>query len=528
MAPRILDHTGRPFQDDPQHLADGFAVPRALTFNALIGSTRAYFADRWDEAMRKSRQDALKMRHETYLMSLMQERYLAVASLPWHLEVPDEKDPVQAGVRDLMAESVRSGKRLTTMIYCLLEAVWYGRFGVQCDWLWRYIKGKKVLSVRRWTPENGDLIGHLKDGTPYIAVHPSESHRLKDAEFTTTTNGARGLVLRGTWRDRFLLHTHVPESPDYFDAVEAEALFGLGVRSRVFYYEFIKNRWLGQICSFIERVGLGVNLWYFSAGDKVSEDAIRKAAHDYGNKLNILVPRWQGSKGDQPGMERVEVPTAGADLMLRLFEHVEQIEERFIIGQSMSSGRDNKDGLGGTGRAEFARDTKEQVRNFDAVNLAESALTGDQDDPGLCWIMQRFSFPETMPGRPNGFQVRFKFDLEDSKSKEKLDAGKVLVDMGVDIKADEARSAAGFSKPGEGDEVVEGRQAPDPAQTLLGQQDQESDSGGKKPPRPPRTKADDEPDAGRQPGKPPGKPPQSGFNGPHGTNGRNGPPAFNR
>jgi hypothetical protein len=85
--------------------------------------------------------------------------------------------------------------------------------------------------------------------------------------------------------------------------------------------------------------------------------------------------------------------------------------------------------------------------------------------------MQKWSFPETYPSdaNPNGFAVRWVFDTEKSESGERLDAAAKVIGAGVTLKADEVRSAAGFSKPGPGDETVGGPQPAVPGQGPPGQ-----------------------------------------------------------
>lgn len=472
----VLDQFGRPFPvagngdgtsadfprgahftrpADPFEPPDDLALPHVWTFASVLGSAyRAYWHDRWDEAMRHARESALVMRNDCHLMRLLQERKLAVAGRPWHLAVPDERDPWQQAVRDGLTKQIQAIHDFQRLRMSQLEAIWYGRYGAQVVWKWAqgddFAAGGKALAVRKWRPVNGDKIGHLFDGTPYVLVYAPAAKTLPGAELTITTRGW-ALVLRGEWRERFLLHKHEPDDADFFDAEAAEAVHGVGVRSRLFWLDWLGREWLANMSVFLQRAGLGVTVWYFEQGNAASQQAAETAAKEQSTRVNIVWPRGpQGGKAGA-GVERLEVPTTGASFLLEAKKWVADLQELYVVGQSMSSGSDKESGLGGSGRAQFARNTKEQIAQYDAANL-DASLTGDEEEPGLVWILKRSTYPWA------DFPVRFVTDLESGESADKVQSGQTLLSVGVDLKADELRGAAGFSKPAEGDEVVRGQQ----------------------------------------------------------------------
>lgn len=141
--PVLLDQHGRPIESggrarpDGSPVPGGIAIPHAFTFVARHGGAwNTYWHDRFDEALRHAREDAEVMRRDGYLMALLQERQLAVSGLPWHLEVPDRRDPYQRRVRDGLAQIIRGIPQFRRIVKWLLEAIWYGRYGVQVEWAW--------------------------------------------------------------------------------------------------------------------------------------------------------------------------------------------------------------------------------------------------------------------------------------------------------------------------------------------------------------------------------------------------------
>lgn len=444
---RVRDHAGSMF--DPP---DSFALPHVWTFSAVLGSAyRTYWHDRWDEAMRHAREDAIVMRNDCHLMRLLQERKLAVSSLPWHLKVPDEKDPYQCQVRDDLTQRLKMWRGFTKFRYTLQEALWYGRYANQIKWHWvpaQDTPAGRALAVQKWIPTNGDKIGHAYDGTPYVLVYSPAAQGLANAELTITTRGW-ALMLRGDWRERFILHSHEVDDMDFFDAEQAEAVHGRGIRSVLFWLDWIAREWLANACTFMQRVGLGMTVWYYEAGNPASEAQAAQAAKEQSGRVNILWPRSAGGKGTGSGVERIEVPTGGASFLLEAQKWIKELQELYVIGQTMSSGADNESGLGGTGRAKFAQQTKMQIRDFDAINQADS-LTGDENSPGLIYIMQKW----TWPGTVEHFPVWFEYELESSESKEKLEAAARAWEMGATLKEDDILSAAGLSKPTPQDQVL--------------------------------------------------------------------------
>lgn len=462
--PLVLGPDGRPARETLE-MREGFALPHIYTYQSIIGGAyKTYFHGRQDEALRMGREQALAMRRDAFLQGLMQERTLAVASLNWHLEVDDETDPVQVAVRNHLSKVVEGMRSLRKLIYTLANGnVWYGRYGIQ--WLFRWITkaGRRSLSVHKWKPLNGDKIGYRYDGIPYVMVNTIEADRIPGAETIITAGGVyggKGLLLKGSWRERFMLGSHLIDDSDYMNVEQADAIHGHGVRDAIAWLNWIRLEYLGWVTDYFDRVGQGITVWYFEEGNPRSEAIVRQTAEQNSNRANILLPRRPGVTKGAAGIERIEVPTSGAEALSKLSEPLRNDIERYIIGQTMSSKADGN-ALGGTGPAEFQADTKTKVACYDANNTAE-ILTGDADEPGMIWMLQRYTFPETSPEMPGGFSVRFVFDTEKTESKDKLAGAKTIFDMGGSIKESEALGIAGLSAPGPHDKVLKQPQQQQP------------------------------------------------------------------
>ena len=487
----ILGADGQPLSPAQDGYGE-FALPHAFTFQALYqGADRTYIHDRFDEALRYARQQALVMLHDPALQAPVQERKLGVVSLKHHIECEDEQDPEQVRARDLMTRIVKRTPNLKQLFWNLLDAVWYGRAGVQVLNQWdllslpapalavgaagvaggrpqQFLAGPvpraalgasvtppaakeqvRCLLVRQHMPVQGDKIGHKLDGTPYVLVNSAEASRIPGAELTLTTTGGHGLVLRGDWRERFILHRHLSEDRDFLlETEQAEAVHGVGLRHVVFWLNFLKLELLEWITTYMERVGLGLTLWLYQAGNKDALAEAKKAAADNSRKNNLFVPVWPGQTGRlQGGVERVETPTAGVEALRQQIEYIDEKIERYVIGQTLSSDSEGS-GLGGSGVASLHAQTKHKIIAFDADNLAET-LTTDFVRVRARWAI---------PGRPDLWQcLRWVFDHDAVDPSKQLEAVAKASGLGVTFKENEVRGLTGLSDPGPGDAVVGGQ-----------------------------------------------------------------------
>lgn len=447
---------GRPLHDIPENHRDssGLALPPVFSFAAVVGgASKTYWHDRFDEALRHSRENALAMRRDAYLMSLLQERKFAVSSLPWYLEVPDPKDKTQAKVRATLTQCLRGTRGLRRMLLAWLEAIWYGRYGVQFSWRWQQVEGRRALAVKDWAPVNGDKIGYHWDGTPYVLVNAARAGELTGAVMVNTTR-ARALSLQGGWRQRFIIHQHEIDDADYFEAEAAGGRHGVGIRSRIYWLDFLKREYLDWVVTYLERVGLGTTFWKYDAGNPKAKEAAEQAALDNSRRVNIVVPVWPDSRGGfSGGVERIEAPMGGVESLRTMIEAMDAYIERYVVGQAGSS-RSQSSGLGNEAASEFMASTKDAIRDHDAHLLAET-ITGDESHPGLISLFQQYTFPEFAPGTPNGFPVLFKFGLEKSLNNQRVQSIQQIVQLGLPVRKDDIYNAAGLSRPEEQDDVLE-------------------------------------------------------------------------
>lgn len=455
-------------QIDPSRMAGGppgqgrLAVPHVLSFRSLLGSiARVYRSS--DEALRASIDNARFMRNDVGIMECIQARQRMLALLPWHLEPEDENSQDQKALCDKMTNILSRIRRFTEYRRCLMEAVWYGRAGVQHSYNRQMIGHESFImpspQANRehpgWLPINGDKLVFRYDDTRYstagnsksagsvgIMVNQMHAGAQIDHRYVETTD--RGLAyFFPTWqRSLVAIHRHELEDAAWEDPLNAGSLNGVGIRSRIYWEWFQKQECLAYLLEFLERSASGIEIWTYPAGNADAQREVEEMANRRGgaNKNVLLFPKPMGDVGDQFNVEIKEIGMAGAEVLKNLLmEYFGHRIKRLILGQTLTSEADAT-GLG-SGVADLHMDTLNQIIQYDARNLEET-MTYE-----LVAQIQKFNFPAAK------FHIRFVIDTEETDGAGKLEAYLNAWQMGARLKESDVLDAIGSSVP-TGDDVV--------------------------------------------------------------------------
>jgi uncharacterized protein (TIGR02996 family) len=364
--------------------------------------------------------------------------------------VDDDADPAQQFVRDQMTKLVRNIPDFDAFKRAQLDAVWIGRAG--CQWAFKRddeIDG--LWGIPRWDSVHGDSIQFTYDGVPAVLLDTMTTGWYVQngatvgpgGDIRPTDRGGMALVLqRDYWRHRFAVHRHILEKADFFEGELAGSVQGLGIRGLVYWQYVVRTEALTWMLAYMQAVGqMDLLVFNYPMGNSDAKAQQTANANKIIGKAAIVCPR--NPQGNWPAVEQVSMNAAGLKAMHELVaDYFDRHIERLIVGQSMSAGADKGTGLGGTGRAEFTKATKDEILVHD-TNRLDGTLTSDLIRP-----LKKYNFPWAK------FPVRFKSVLPDLKAAEKVEAGTKLISVGVGIKADELREAAGYSRPEQGDEIV--------------------------------------------------------------------------
>ena len=469
----------------------GMAVSHVLSLQAIIGSSsNTYFMGRYDEALNDSLQNADAMRNDPFIRRLVDERKYGVCSLKCSIEVDNDQDPWQKAVKSILTQVWKEIPKSYDLNWYLNEAIWYGRYAGQFSWVKKVmnlpalpkvggvvpgmpailgqssgLEKREVLCMQSHMPYEGDKIGYDYNGCPYILVStmaetslkgfgaeigPIPSIRAKSMEYGFTTAGGRALFLRDpSWRQRFAIHTgEVLDSP-FYDSYKGDQVHGIGIRSVIYWYWWLRDEFLANVSDWCARVGQGVRIWYFEAGNPTSEAAVTNAAKQQSNQnVNILIPRTPGTDKPPEGVEFVDTSNNGSELLLKLVQWAEEHISLYCVGQNMSSGaqENNGSGFGDRGRADFAQSTKHKIVQRDAAKYSDT-MTDD-----VLKVMARWSLPPDLWEIP--VRVVYHADVPDPESF--MTAVKTYTEIGGEAQDNQVRNVLGLSDVNPGDKVLGG------------------------------------------------------------------------
>lgn len=431
---------------EPAKDSAGEPIPHAYTFASVVQTWRKVYSHRYDEAIKHNRENALAMWRDVYIRALLQERWLPVAKLNWSLETDDNEDPAKKQVVESLTECLQATWRWRRLCLTLLKGEWYGRYGAQVQWEKDPRIGNRY-KIARHLPVNGDKIQYEFDGTPLVMIHSLEAARLNRETpgiTTITTAGAYALRLATSeYRDRFVIHQHDADDADYYEGEMSGGVNGVGLRSVVYWAYYLRQEMLDWMVSAMEALGTtSLAVVNYEQGNAAAKQEAENQAKLLPGKTVFLMPRARGEK--YATVEMIPLDMAGIDTLKTIIDDYFDVQiERLIVGQSLSSDSEGS-GLGGTGVASFHADTKYQIIDWSAHNLAET-LTEQVVEP--CRRLNNLE---------GDFPVRLAFSVPDPDSDKKLETAKTLKELGIAFKADDVRKLTPFGKPEEGDEQVGG------------------------------------------------------------------------
>lgn len=462
-------------------------LPHFVTFSQIVNYASRVYRYTHDEALRDNWNNALAIRRDPVIMDALRSRQLPTAQLPWHLECEDDQDEWQALAVEALTDIVNRIPRFQMLKMHLLEALWFGRYGVQCAYSWQFKKGQKFLSLRDFRPINGDKLVFRFSGQSGILVH-----QMYKGTWEVTDRG-RAHFFSAEERDQLIIHRHEPEDADFFEPELGGSLQGVGIRGRLYWLWYLRSQVTAFLMDYLERVGAGgFTIYYYEAGSQSSANEVTNAVQTQYRNNAVLFPRYRDGTTGGPGIERIEPSMAGAALMQSLVtEYFDAVMRRYILGQNLTT-EAGATGLG-SGLADLHGETFARYVKYDAVNLGDTLSTD------LIAVLQKNSPYCDVP------PLRFVFDVDKPNANETLQAAQVFFDMGGSIDEDQLRSVIGLEKPQPGHAMLAKMGAMSPASAgsvpagvpMLGQPGPDMGQGGEQ--MPPEAMGQMPPQAGPMP-----------------------------
>ncbi len=429
-------------------------VPHIFTVASQSGlAGRAYLDS--DEALRHSPENSERMRVDCGIMECLEARQRATALLKWHIEPEDDTSDCK-DLASKLTKIFNRTPRFLEMRRCLLEACWYGRYGIAMQYASREIDDRRCIAVSRWEPRHGDkLVFRYDDGSGNydpgqvgikLGVMGQMDRRLLGMDRQRIEYSEQGMVywLSQSERKLLLVHKHSVEDGVFADAYSSGRIHGVGIRSRIYWVWYAMVECLQRALEYLDRSAFGVELWRYPAnnprGKAETENAAKKVIA--GGRTIILVPVFPGDQQDQYGVEHIEPGLQGVDRILTVIkDYFGHKIKRYILGQTLTSEADAT-GLG-SGVADAHLATFADIVDYDSRNLEET-ITDDFLRPVQMW-----NFPTS--GR---HYLKFIIENESPNIEAKLKSLKACWDMGLKIKNSDLADAIGLSIPTDEECVV--------------------------------------------------------------------------
>lgn len=442
-----------------------YPIGHVDTFMNRYTSLARVYRD-YDEAILDNRDNARYMWNDIGVRECIDARKRSVALLNWHIEPEDEKSHDQREFCAMLEKIIRRIKHFTEYRYCVQNAIWLGKQGIQHrwraeviggksyympagrhqdDWGWRPIHGDKLI-FRQQRP---DMVPGSYEGQLGIRV----GALYKDGDVINgrwrieTTDYGLGYFLSPAERRLILVHKHHVEDMPYEDGIRAGAINGVGIRS-VIYWEWIqKQETMAFLMEFVERMAGGIQIWKYPMGNEQAKKDAKAAAENYnsGQEHILLVPVPVGENNNQYGVDVVEPGFQGVETLQNLLhEYFSHRIKRYCLGQ-IGSSEAEASGLG-SGQSEFHQDTLLQIIKSDATDHEET-LSSELAEAIIAVNVRRKVFADP------GFKPKVVVETEEDDVKEKLDAVTQLMDRGIKFRVKDLYDLVGMAMPGPDDEV---------------------------------------------------------------------------
>ena len=113
-----------------------YPLSHVATFQSVVSTASKTYRD-YDEAVRASLDNARFMRNDCGIMECLEGRQRGTALLNWHIEAEDDKSQEQKDLVSAMTKIMSEIPRFTEYRRVLLEAIWFGKMGIQNRYGWQ-------------------------------------------------------------------------------------------------------------------------------------------------------------------------------------------------------------------------------------------------------------------------------------------------------------------------------------------------------------------------------------------------------
>lgn len=281
--------------------------------------------------------------------------------LEWNLAPQNMADNKETTCANKLTQVIRDIPYFQQFRRCLLEAIFFGKYGVQLLGKWDYSLGYRRMIIADWYPVNGDKIVFKYDGTPGILINPS--YKVPTSELTE-----RGPAhfLTADQQDAFIYHKFEPEDAGYYQPQFAGSVHGSGMRGRIYWYWWLRNNIQKFMMSFLKKLGNGFLLAGYESGNVSSQQATQFAIEKQEGNNVLYVPLKPGGSLDTV-IKHLPISTTGTDMQWTVITGINEMIRSAILGEDLTT-RSSATGLGSNLAEQHGVTADERIK-YDATDL---------------------------------------------------------------------------------------------------------------------------------------------------------------
>ncbi len=382
-----------------------------------------------DEAFLSNPENASRMIQDQAIFAPLQERMLATAAQPWSIVPQDEEESEQQTAAQAIEDIIRSF--LPSQIEFFLNflwSVWFGRMASYVRYEWDFSIGKRRMVPKAWTPVHGDTLVFGENGRIGYRVGATNGNKqvqvgvpgrfiaVGEEPLKLGDDGVAELT-QPEERKAWIVHHHQKTAGEFRIFTSAAAIYGLGLRSRVYPTWLLKSSALQFQMQAAEKFGSGWVIGWFDGGNDKSAIAMRNGLQKQVGSCTLLLPRFAPDEMALEGVEVIDPPSAGFEAMANIIAYYDDQMAVTIKGQKLTSENEKGGGLGSS-KAEVQESTFGRLIKYDSGALGET-LTNQ-----FVRVLQDFNGYGHLP------TLRFEFSFDIGSTKEKLENAKTIYDMG--------------------------------------------------------------------------------------------------
>ena len=368
-------------------LGDGaWTMPHYQTFVSFMNTMSRSYWWTFDEALNDSQCNADAMRNDLVIRDALASRYRSVVTLEALIKPRNAANRGDVAGCEKVTKLLHRAPYLQQLKRNLMEAVFFGKYGVQLLCKWGNNPQVRDMEIVDWYPVHGDKIVFKWDRTPGILINPA----YRGVSWENTERGPAHF-LTPKEQESFVWHEFEQEDSSYYQPELAGQVHGSGMRGRIYWYWWLKQNAQKFLMNFLKKAGNGFLLVSYPSGNTSAKAAAQRAieGQDGNNVIYVPVDLKNGETIDKV-ITHIPVQMTGAQLQWTVITGINALIRASILGETLTTGASNT-GMGSNLGMQHGM-TADERKKYDATDL-ETPMQK------IVNMLFAYNCPTMMPGK---------------------------------------------------------------------------------------------------------------------------------